>query len=249
MLRIKRRKISICRVNDLLNRGFDAHEIIGEFIRINKAVWDDLTLPEYVWTEEMLRSQLSTCPEHLYCAFEGGKMVGTASGFRCDEEDFKRYRTWLEKTDNGYFSHHKPHGRVGFGADLSMVSGASPRTSSRLMLSLLVYGVLGSGVKALYLGSRIPGYRRHKEMKVEEYVFGKRKSGKPFDPELYFYLKNGFKIVEVIPEYMHDPESLDYGVLIRWDNPFYNLTRIFPFLRWIIKSIAATLLLRMPEIQ
>ena len=157
MLRTKRRKISICRVSDLLDRGFDTQEIIDEFIRINKAVWDDLTLPEYVWTKEMLCSQFSTCPEHLYCAFEGEKMVGTASGFRCDEEDLKRYKTWLEKTDNGRFSHHRPHGKIGFGADLTIVSGASPGVSNRLMLSLLICGVLGSGVKALYLGFQDTG--------------------------------------------------------------------------------------------
>ena len=246
-MKVKRKKISICRVSDLLDKGVAAQKTIGEFIRINKAVWNDITLPEYVWTEEMLRSQFSICPEHLYCAFEGGKMVGTASGFRCDEGDLEKFKTWQEKTDNGHFSHHRPRGKIGFGADLSVMPGASPRASKRLMLSLLICGVLGSGVKALYLGSRIPGYHRHKDIKVEDYVFGKRKSGKPLDPELYFYLKNGFKIVEVIPEYMHDPESLNYGVLIRWDNPFYKLTRIFPFLRWTIKFIAAILLIRMPD--
>ena len=246
-MKIKRKKISICRVSDLLDRGFDAQEIIDEFIRINKAVWDDITLTEYVWTEEMLRSQFSTCPEHLYCAFEDGKMVGTASGFICDEGDLEKYKTWLEKTANGHFTHHKPRGKVGFGTDLSVMREASPGISSRLMLSLLVCGVLGSGVKALHLGSRIPSYYKYEDMKVKDYVFGKRKSGKPLDPELYFYLKAGFKIVEIIPEYMHDPESLNYGVLIRWDNPFYKLTRIFPFLRWTIKFIAAILLIRMPD--
>ena len=234
-------------MSDLLAKGVATQEIIGEFIRINKAVWNDITLPEYVWTEEMLRSQFSTCPEHLYCAFEGGKMVGTASGFIFDEEDLEKYKTWQEKTDNGHFSHHKPRGKIGFGADLSVMREASPGISSRLMLSLLICGVLGNGIKSLYLGSRIPGYHKHKDMKVEDYVFGKRKSGKPLDPELYFYLKNGFKIVEVIPEYMHDPESLDYGVLIRWDNPLYNVTRIFPVLKWMIKFIATTLLLGTPE--
>ena len=83
-------------------------------------------------------------------------------------------------------------------------------------------------------------------MEVEDYVFGKRKSGKPLDPELYFYLKNGFKIVEVIPGYMHDPESLDYGVLIRWDNPIYIITRMFP-LKWMIRFISSFLILRTPE--
>ena len=195
----------------------------------------------------MLRSQFSTCPEHLYCAFEGGKMVGTASGFICDEEDLEKYKTWQEKTSNGHFTHHKPRGKAGFGADLSIMRQASPRISSRLMLSLLICGVLGNGIKSLYLGSRIPSYHKHKDMKVEDYAFGKRQSGKSLDPELYFYLKNGFKIVEVIPEYMHDPESLNYGVLIRWDNPGYSIAQMFPFLKWLIRLISASVLLQIPK--
>ena len=246
-MRIKRKKISICRVSNLLDSGIAAQEIIDEFIRINKAVWNDITLPEYVWTEEMLRSQFLTCPKHLYCAFEGGEMVGTASGFICDEGDLEKYKTWQEKTGNGHFSHHKPRGKIGFGADLSVTREASPKTSNRLMISLLVCGVLGNGVKSLYLGSRIPGYHKHKDMNVEDYVLGKRKSGKPLDPELYFYLKKGFKIVEVIPEYMHDPESLNYGVLIRWDNPGYSITRIFPFLKLAMRFISASVLLHIPR--
>lgn len=224
-------KVMICRVSDLLNKGFDTEKIISDFIRINKSVWDDLTGSEYIWTEKMLKSQLEICPEHLYCAFEEGKMVATASGFRTTEEDMKRYKSWLEKTGNGYFTHHVPDGDIGFGADLSVLKEASKRTSDRLMLTLLFKGLIGNGLKALYLGSRIPGYHKHSELAVEEYVFGKRSSGKPFDPELYFYLKQGFEIVEIIPEYMNDPESLNYGVLIRWRNPLYGVTKMFPLLK------------------
>jgi hypothetical protein len=242
----KRRGIMVCRVRDLLDRGFDSSHIVSEFIRINRAVWDGITHPEYVWTEEMLRSQFRTCPEHLYCAFEDGRMVGTASGFLCHSDDLKRYKTWLEKTDNGRFTHHRPDGKIAFGADLSVERGASPEVSMRLMLALLVCGVLGNGIKSLYLGSRIPGYHKHRHMSVEDYVFGKRKSGKPLDPELYFYMKDGFKLVEIIPGYMHDPKSLNYGVLVRWDNPLYRVTNIFPFLRWPIRIIGGSLLLRTP---
>jgi hypothetical protein len=239
--------VMVCRVSDLLDKGFDPERIMREFIKVNEAVWNDITHPEYVWTEKMLRSQFAVCPEFLYCAFENGKMMGTASGFLCYPEDLENYKTWLEKTDNGLYSHHRPNGRIAFGADLSVVREASPKVSSRLMLSLLVCSVLGNGIKSLYLGSRIPGYHKYKHMKVEDYVSGRRRNGKPLDPELYFYFKDGFEVMEVIPEYMHDPASLNYGILIRWDNPLYNVTRIFPFLKWMIRLVSILLLLRTPD--
>ena len=42
---------------------------------------------------------------------------------------------------------------------------------------------------------------------------------------------DGFEIVEIIPEYMEDPESLNYGVLIKWSNPLYKVTMALPFLK------------------
>jgi hypothetical protein len=240
------RDITICRVSDLIDKGIEPAWLIREFIRVNKNVWQDITELEYVWTEAMLRSQFAICPKNLYCAFEGGRMVGTASGYLCHPDDLRRYKTWLEKTDDGRFSHHRPDGKLAFGADLSVVRGASPRVSHRLMLTLLLHGVIGSSIESLYLGSRIPGYHRNRDMKVEDYVYGKRKSGKPLDPELQFYMRDGFEIVEIIPEYMHDPNSLDYGVLVRWDNPLYRVTRIFPFLKWLIRFVCEFLLISIP---
>ncbi len=244
----KNNRVSICRVNDLLKNGVDPAEIMKDFIRINGDVWNDITVNEYVWTKEMLQSQFELCPEHLYCAFENNRMVATASGFLCSEEDLGRDKTWLDKTGNGFFTHHDPKGNIGFGADLSVTREASQRTSDRLMLSLLVCGVLGHGLKALYLGSRIPSYHKHKAMPVEQYVFGKQvTSKKPLDPELYFYLKDGFEIVEVIPEYMDDPDSLNYGVLIRWKNPLYQITKALPFLKSIIRFCGKFLFLQLPK--
>ncbi len=241
-------KVVICRVSDLLQKGHDPKKLMCEFMRVNHEVWDDITHPEYVWTEEMLKSQFKTCPELLYCAFEAGTLVGTASGFFCDEEDLGKYKTWLEKTAYGFYTHHKPNGKIAFGADLSVVRAASPKISNRLMLSIL-YPILSNGIKSLYLGSRIPSYHKHQDMNVEEYVFGKRKNGKPLDPELYFYLKDGFETVEIIPEYMDDPESLNYGVLIRWDNPLYEITKALPFLKIVIRFVGKALFLNNSKIK
>jgi hypothetical protein len=102
-------------------------------------------------------------------------------------------------------------------------------------------------VQSVYLGARIPGYHKHSHIPVTDYVFEKSKSGKPIDPELYFYLKQGFEIVKIIPEYMEDPESLNYGVLIRWINPLYQGTRVFPFLMPMIRYVGAAIFLWTPR--
>ena len=240
--------LAIARVSDLIEKGFDTDMLANEFIRINKEVWGNITGSQYIWTKEMLKGQFQICPQLLFCAFEDGKIVATASGLFTTENDFIKYKSWLEKTARGFFTTHKPDGDIGFGADLSVLREAVKKTSDKIMLALLLVTILGEGLKSLFLGSRIPRYHKYKHIKVEDYVFGKRKSGKPLDPELYFYQKLGFEIVEIIPEYMEDPESLNYGVLIRWNNPLYKVTKTLPFLKSIIKYVGKKLLIKVPEL-
>lgn len=243
-----KKTLAIARVSDLIEKGFDTGMLANEFIRINKEVWGNIIDSQYIWTKEMLKSQFQICPQLLWCAFEKEKIVATASGIFTTEDDLKKHKSWLKKTANGFFTTHKPDGDIGFGADLSVVGGASKKTADKIMLALFLVTILGEGLKSLYLGSRIPSYHKYKHMKVEDYVFGKRKSGKPLDPELYFYQKLGFEIVEIIPEYMEDPESLNYGVLIQWNNPLYRITKTFPFLKSIIKYVGKKLFIKVPEL-
>ena len=65
-------------------------------------------------------------------------------------------------------------------------------------------------------GARIPGYSRHRQSPVEEYVYGRTETWQAPRPSVVLYLKHGFEIVEIIPGYMEDSQSLDYGVLIEW---------------------------------
>lgn len=233
------------RISDLLKSRANAESLAEDFVRINLEVWKGIT--NTFWTKEMVLNHFKICPQIQYCAFENGKMVATLTNMFTTEEEMLKNKTWLEKTGNSYLTTHRPKGDIGFGVDLSVTREASKKVSDRIVLAAIFISVLGEGLKGVWLGARIPSYHKHKDMKVEDYVFGKRKSGKPLDPELYFYQKLGFEIVEIIPDYMEDPESLNYGVLIKWDNPLYKVTKIFPFLKPVIRFIGKKLFLRIPK--
>lgn len=240
------RSLEIARVNDLLNAGVSRRTIADDFVRINREVWGNLTSVEYLWTHEKLQQHFSVCPEYIYCAFENGRMVGTLTSIRTTEEAVRFKNSWLAKTGTGCLTTHAPDGPIGFGVDLSITKSASRAVSQRIVLVALFLGVLGESLQAVYLGARIPGYHRHRHLPVRDYVYGRTKNGKPRDPELYFYLKSGFEIVEILPDYMEDPQSLNYGVLLKWANPLYLVTRRAPFVAAGIKRIGEALLVRVP---
>jgi hypothetical protein len=238
--------LCIARVSDLLRKGVDRERIAHDFVRINQEVWGSLTNSAYVWTCEKVQQHFAICPQHIYCAFENGRMVATLTNIRMTEEDIHTKKSWLEKTGNGCLTTYARHGTVGFGADLSVVKGTSKGVSDRIVLVALLVSILGENGRAVYLGARIPSYYKHPQLPVEDYVYGRTRSGKPRDPELRFYLKNGFEIVEIIPDYMEDPQSLNYGVLMKWTNPLYPVTRRASFLATAIKKLGQALFVRVP---
>ena len=236
--------VAIARVSDLLKWGVDQEWLAREYVRINCEVWGCLTESVYIWTLEKARRHFETCPEILYCLFLNGKLVGTLTNMFTTEQDLCDKKTWLEKTANGTLECHRPNGKLAFGVDLSITKEAERKgLGTRMVLAALLVTLIGEGKKAAYLGARIPAYHRQNGMSVDDYVFGVRTNRKPLDPEVYFYMKSGFEIVEIIPGYMEDPQSRDFGVLMKWENPFYRITEKFPFLKSLVRQIGTRLFL------
>jgi hypothetical protein len=82
----------------------------------------------------------------------------------------------------------------------------------------------------LALGARVPQYHTYPNIDIEQYLRMRRKDGAHSDPELRFYEKCDLIIHKPLPEYMSgdmsDPESLNYGVLMYWRNPYADNKRI-----------------------
>jgi hypothetical protein len=77
-------------------------------------------------------------------------------------------------------------------------------------------------LKRVIAGGRLYNYCEYADrISPDEYV-DKVIKGKIQDPVLSFDLKNGFKCVKIIPEYIYDSRSLNYATFIEWLNPKYH---------------------------
>jgi len=47
-------------------------------------------------------------------------------------------------------------------------------------------------------------------------------NGELTDPVLSFQLKNGFRFIKVLPDYLYDRRSLNYASFLEWVNPNYR---------------------------
>ena len=51
----------------------------------------------------------------------------------------------------------------------------------------------------------------------------KAENGELKDPVISFQLKNDFKLIKVLPNYLYDKRSLNYAAFIEWSNPAYRV--------------------------
>jgi hypothetical protein len=206
---------------------------VYRLLEIDKEIW-----PNFRASAEMFQSRITVFPEGQFVAVVGGKVVGSVFNQLVNYEDWKdKDFTWDEVTDNGTLRRtHNPRGDSIYGVGLAVAKQFQGSAASRLLTIAAVRWVVSNGRQQILLGARIPGYCRHSDIPVKDYILETRgKRGRLLDPELAFYQKYGGEPIKPLPNYIHDPESLDFGVLIKWPNPFYGKPVSSIFVDWFLR--------------
>ena len=198
---------------------------IEKCVEIENSAWIDPLAKEYSFTRNHFKELIRVNPNGQFVIENNDVIVGFANTQRINyNPESQKLKTWCEMCNSGYISKtHIPDGNFLFGINLSFDKSA-PFSASGKMLAHILFYTVKNNIKGIVLGGRLPLYHKYaNEMTAEEYINAKRKNGKPLDPELYIYKKVGAQPIKVIPNYFPDAESLNYGVLLVWNNPFYHL--------------------------
>ncbi|MEM3160536.1 MAG: GNAT family N-acetyltransferase [Nitrososphaera sp.] len=175
-----------------------------------------------VWKEHHLKSHIRIFPEGQFVAEFEGAIVGSASSLIVRLEPEYAEHTYNQITGAGMFTTHNPKGDSLYGADVSThpemrrMGIASALYEARRQLAVRL------NLRRIIAGGRLFNYCEHsKKMSAEEYA-RKVVAGELDDPVLSFQLKNGFRFVKILPNYMKDSRSLNYATFIEWKNPEYR---------------------------
>jgi hypothetical protein len=208
-------------------------EDINEYIRLQEERWADNNQAN----KKQLLTRLRVHPAGMLVAEMGGNVVGMVYVMRIANYDYDNPPSWYEITNNGACDNHVPDGPIIFGVDLSTAKGVGGAAGDELLLGVARLAIR-ENIKWSLLGGRMPGYHKYKDkMTADEYLLAKAEDGKPLDYQVRYYTgAAGLNIVKALPNYFDDPDSCDYGVLLRWRNPLYGWplrkvwAAIFPFL-------------------
>ncbi len=173
------------------------------------------------WTGDYLQSHLDVFAQGQLVAVEpdSGRVVGSASSLIVDWDDYNMQTSWQDFTDHGWFRNHNPAGRTLYGADVMV----DPRTQGRGIGSKIYAArrelVRSLGLRRIRAGARLRGYARYKDdLSPEQYVLNVIR-GELGDPTLSFQLKQGFRVIGVVRDYLRDdPESHGHAAVIEWVN-------------------------------
>lgn len=174
------------------------------------------------WSEALLGSHLEVFPEGQFVALEveSGRVVGMAASLIVLWDDYDMDMDWLSFTQNGSFTNHDPErGRTLYGAEVMVQPDMQRRGVGKKLYRSRRELVERLGLLRIRAGARLRGYHRYAHRLTAEDYVRRVVQGRIADPTLTFQLREGFEVIGVVANYLHqDPESRGYAALIEWLN-------------------------------
>lgn len=180
-------------------------------------------MAESFWQEEQLEILLKKFPEGQLVIVVDGIVVGSALSILVTEDFAFKTKTYKNITGNYTFSTHNSDGEVIYGIDVFI----NPKYRG-LRLGRRLYDVRKElceqlNLKSIIFAGRIPSYGKYKDEITPKVYIEKVKKKEIYDPVLSFQLSNDFHEIRVLKNYLEgDTESLEYAVLLEWNNIYYD---------------------------
>ncbi len=173
------------------------------------------------WSERGLLSHLHVFPEGQLVAVDlpSGRIVGMAASLIVRWDEYEIDTNWRDMTDGGMFTNHDPTGRTLYGAEVMVEPGLQGRGIGRKLYAARRDLARRLRLRRIRAGARLRGYHHYSgQMSAEEYTL-KVVKGELRDPTLSFQVKQHFRVIAVVPNYLRfDPDSLGYAAVIEWIN-------------------------------
>jgi len=174
--------------------------------------------PEAVWPEEALLEHLEHFPEgQLSILDDRGRLVADATSMKVASEQALRPHRWSGITGAGTLAPHDPDGDAFYGVDLAVDPAFRGRGLARHLYAARIALAMAQGCRRFVAGARIPGYHLFQDHTTPHEYLQQVERGLIYDPTLSIQLHLGFTLKGLLPDYITDPESLNYAAHIVMD--------------------------------
>lgn len=189
-------------------------------IRIQQESFPPPFPAELWWNEEQLLEHITRFPAGALCVELDGEVVGSITALLMQYEPGAAEHNWAAITDNGYIRNHQPEGDTLYIVDVCIRPTFRKLGLGMLLMQAMYQLTVQLGLTRLLGGGRMPGYHKVANLvTIDQYVQG-IVEGRFKDPVISFMMRCGRTPVQVVPNYLEDEESCNYGLLMEWSNPF-----------------------------
>lgn len=196
-------------------------EDIPKIIALQKESFPYLAADGTIWQAQHLESHINIFPEGQFCAELNGKIIASESSLVISLPSEYEDHTWKQATANGMFTNHTLAGDSLYGADVSTHPDSRGQGVATTLYDARKELAIKLNLRRIIAGGRLFNYCEHADkMSAQEYA-EKVVKEELKDLVLSFQLKNGFKFIKILPNYMRDSRSLNYATFIEWINPEY----------------------------
>lgn len=190
-----------------------------QMIAVQAAAFPPPYPPELWWNAEQLNEHISRFPQGALCVEMNGVIVGSMTGLLITFDAEHPQHTWEQITDHGYIRNHDPNGDTLYVADLCVHPDYRQWGLGKLLMQSMYEVTTALGLKRLLGAGRMPGYHRYAADYTPQQYVERVTTGELYDPVISFLMRCGRTPLTVIPDYLDDEESLNYAVLMEWNNP------------------------------
>ncbi len=206
----------------LILRGL-AHQDYPHIKRIMDRVYSDIG---GAWKPDEYATLVNNFPEGQICIEDNGTVVAAALAILVDADEFESRHSYDDLVDNGRMTGHTPEGNALYGLDVFVDPDYRGLRLGRRLYDARKELCEKLNLRSIIFGARIPGYGEHAAQMTPLVYIQKVKAHEIYDPVLSFQLSNDFHIKKVMKNYIpEDASSHSYGVLMEWNNIYYEKRR------------------------
>lgn len=211
MSKIKKAKINIRKVKR------------GDFDQI-AALSSKIYSEGYGVSIEMLTGQFNRFPEGQFVVEIGKTIIGHCATFIVEEELAFADHTYSEITGGGFASRHNEEGEYLYGMEVVVDPNYRGLRVGQRLYNARKALCKELNLKGIVFAGRMPNYAKNKKkVKSPEDYVDQVIDNKIKDPVIGFQLKNGFKFIKVLKNYLlSDIESGKNAAFMVWENSSYS---------------------------
>ena len=169
--------------------------------------------------EDDVRASARVFPEGFLVVLDGDRVVAQGAGIFVDFDFDRPQHNIVAFTGANQCANHSLDGAWYYGTDLAVHPDYRRRGLGRMLYDLRKDLVRRHGKRGILAGAHLPGFADWKHtISADEYI-RRVVAGTLVDDTLSFQLRNGFRAVCALEDYLEDEATDSWAALIVWDNP------------------------------